>query len=235
MRKNLRGALFALLLLLAVTWCVADGLLGFLSPAAETVSLPDLVGRDEHAAADHPFLDVTSVYRYDDSPAGTVLAQEPPAGSLRKLTGETIPIRLTVSLGRERVEIPDLGGRDARDAVLSLRALGLTVEEVRLPGGTPGTVDRTEPAAGETTEVGAVIRLFVRAGDSVRTVAVPALVGLSRGEALLTLYRAGLALGGEIREPDASGSGSLTVTAQSPAAGSVVLPGSAVRLVFGNP
>lgn len=233
MKKIVRETLFAFLLLLAVTWCVADGLLGFLTPAAETVSLPDLVGSDERSAADHPFLDVTSVYRYDDSPAGTVLAQEPPAGSLRKLTGTPIPIRLTVSLGRKHIEIPDLGGKDARDAAGVLRELGLNVEEVRLPGGIPGTVERTEPAAGESADAGTQVRLFVRAGSNIRTVAVPDLVGLARGDALLTLYRAGLALGEEIRHSDDPAD--RTVAAQSPAAGSVVLAGSAVRLVFGDP
>ena len=176
----------ALLGFLAVIWCVADALLGLTIPPAETVSVPALVGLSEDAAGAYAFLDVTAVYRNDDSPAGTILAQEPVAGSRRKLSGGQLPVRLTVSLGRAEAQIPALAGEDAKAAAGALRVLGFTVKTVRLPGGIPETVDRTEPPAGESAAVGTVVTLFVCAGESVRTVAVPNLIGMTRGEAILT-------------------------------------------------
>lgn len=232
MKRSVFGALFALLLFLSVSWCVADGLFGFLQPAAETVCVPDLTGLDEGAAGAYPFLDVTSVYRYDDSPAGTVLAQEPAAGSLRKLAGRTaVPLRLTVSLGRAGAEIPALSGSDARTAAGQLRALGFAVEEVRMPGGVQGAVDRTEPAAGVHADRGSVVRLYVWAGESVRTVAVPDLLGMTRGEALLTIFRSGLAVGNEGGLPAGPGS---VIVSQTPAPGSVVTAGTAVSVELGE-
>lgn len=232
MKRSAIGALFALLLFLSVCWCAADGLFGFLQPPAETVAVPDLIGLDEGASGGYPFLDVTTVYRYDDSPAGTVLAQEPAAGSVRKLAGRTaIPLRLTVSLGRAGAEIPSLSGADARAAAGQLRALGFAVEEIRLPGGAQGSVDRTEPAAGVHAELGAVVRLYVWAGESVRTVAVPDLLGMTRGEALLTIFRSGLAALDESGLPADPG---LVVASQTPTPGSIVTAGTAVEIVFGE-
>ena len=112
----MRAAGMALLGFLAITWCVADALLGLTISPAETVSVPALVGLSEDAAGAYAFLDVTAVYRNDDSPAGTILAQEPVAGSRRKLSGGQLPVRLTVSLGRAEAQIPALAGEDAKAA-----------------------------------------------------------------------------------------------------------------------
>lgn len=225
---------FLVLLLLAAVWCVADFLLGLTEPSPPTVTVPALIGESERAAEDYPFLEITATYLYNEAPAGTVLEQEPAAGSTRRLS-ERHPIRmtLTVSLGPKTVEIPALVGTDAREAVGALRALGFAVEEIRLPGGIAGAVERTEPRAGETATTGSTVRVWIYAGESVRTVAVPNVLGLSRGEALLTLFRAGLAVEGEAAPP--AGATELVVTGQAPAADSVVTAGSRVQLTFGTP
>ena len=220
----------ALLGFLAVTWCVADALLGLTIPPAETVSVPALVGLSEDAAGAYAFLDVTAVYRNDVSPAGTILAQEPVAGSRRKLSGGQLPVRLTVSLGRAEAQIPALAGEDAKAAAGALRVLGFTVKTVRLPGGIPETVDRTEPPAGESAAVGTVVTLFVCAGESVRTVAVPNLIGMTRGEAILTALRAGLSVG----DVPLASPGDV-VLSQSPAPGSIVPAGGRVGVDLGAP
>ena len=225
----MRAAGMALLGFLAVTWCVADALLGLTIPPAETVSVPALVGLSEDAAGAYAFLDVTAVYRNDDSPAGTILAQEPVAGSRRKLSGGQLPVRLTVSLGRAEAQIPVLAGEDAKAAAGALRVLGFTVKTVRLPGGVPETVDRTEPPAGESAAVGTVVTLFVCAGESVRTVAVPNLIGMTRGEAILTALRAGLSVG----DVPLASPGDV-VLSQSPAPGSIVPAGGRVAVDLGR-
>lgn len=230
MKRTAKGTVFALLLLCAVSWCTADDLLGLTLKPEVPIAVPDLVGRNEERAAEYDWIAAVSSYRYDSAPAGTVLAQNPVAGSLRKPSGRgTVTVRLTVSLGPARAEIPDLSGADAHEAAATLRGLGLAVEEVRLPGGDAGRVARTEPAAGREAGAGETVRLYVYAGDNAKTVAVPDLRGMTRGAALLTLFRAGLSVS---EDASSAGIGSV-VLSQSPAAGSIVTAGCRVTLVFG--
>lgn len=228
MKRAAKGTLFALLLLCAVTWCTADDLLGLTVKPETPTAVPDFVGQNEERVTEFDWIAPVSSYRYDIAPAGTVLAQEPIAGSLRKPSGRgTVTVRLTVSLGPARAEIPDLCGADAHEAAATLRGMGLAVEEVRLPWGDAGTVARTDPAAGRDAEAGETVRMYVFAGTDVKTVAVPDFCGMTRGEALLTLFRAGLAT-----ESEPAGFG--VVISQSPAAGSIVTAGSRVTLTLGT-
>lgn len=200
MKRQAFGALTALLLLLSVCFLTADRLLGLTEPTVGTFPIPDLVGKTEQEVAALDGFSVVSVYEQDDSPAGTVLAQEPAAGSLRRKTDRPTELRLTVSLGRKRVIIPALSGKTADEAVAILRELGLTVTQQRLPGGNAGEVERTEPSVGAEVLPDSAVTLYVRAGEAARTVAVPDLRGMSRGEALLLIFRAGLSV--EIEEAD---------------------------------
>lgn len=200
MKRHAFGALTALLLLLSVCFLTADGLLGLTEPTVGTFPIPDLVGKTEQEVAALDGFSVISVYEQDDSPAGTVLAQDPAAGSLRRKTDRPTELRLTVSLGRKRVIIPTLSGKTADEATSVLRALGLTVTQQRLPGGHAGEVERTEPSAGAEVLPDSAVTLYVRAGEAARTVSVPDLRGMSRGEALLLIFRAGLSA--EVKEAD---------------------------------
>lgn len=228
MKSAAKETLFAFLLFCTVAWCVADDLLGLTLKPEVPTEVPNLIGQAEEAAAGYDWIAPISSYRYDSAPAGTVLAQDPAPGSLRKPHGRgTVTVRLTVSLGPAKAEIPDLLGHDAHEAAAVLRDSGFAVEEIRLPGGDAGRVARTEPHAGTRAEAGGTVRLYVYAGTDVKTVAVPDFRGMTRGEALLTLFRAGLAIGSEPQ-----GNGPLVV-AQTPAAGSVVTAGTKVTLTLG--
>ena len=226
MKKTLFGLLFAFLSLSALSWCVADTLLGLTLPAGETLAVPDFIGRDEAEVRNYDWLDAVITYRYDETAPGTVLSQDPPPGSLRK-RNDRLParVRLVVSLGTEKQTVPDLAGSDAHEGAARLRAAGFAVEEIRIPGGTAGTVDRVEPPAGTELEAGATVRLYIHAGQNVRTVAVPDLIGLSRSDALLRIFRAGLTVTEETGETYGG-----TVVGQSPTAGSVVTVGSRVTI-----
>lgn len=263
MKRHAFGALTALLLLLSVCFLTADGLLGLTEPTVGTFPIPDLVGKTEQEVAALDGFSVISVYEQDDSPAGTVLAQEPAAGSLRRKTDRPTELRLTVSLGRKRVVIPALSGKTADEATSVLRALGLTVTQQRLPGGHAGEVERTEPSAGAEVLPDSAVTLYVRAGEATRTVSVPDLRGMSRGEALLLIFRAGLSVeveeanrtdetggtngadetgrmdeadraeGTNSPDPNPAAPFSPVVLAQSPAPGSIVLLGTPVRITLG--
>jgi beta-lactam-binding protein with PASTA domain len=105
-------------------------------------------------------LDVAS-RRFDGSPAGTILAQEPGEGAeLRR--GAVVTV--VVSDGPAPVEVPNLRGRRVADAVAELEALGLKVEVIRRGGPaallTPDRVYDQDPGPGRTLRPGESVILW---------------------------------------------------------------------------
>jgi len=70
-------------------------------------------------------LDFTEVF--DDSPAGTILEQTPPAGE--EINPDNVLISFTVSKGPELIPMPDLTEARLRDARVLLQTLGFVLEE----------------------------------------------------------------------------------------------------------
>ena len=68
---------------------------------------------------------------------------------------------VTVSLGPQPVQLPDLGGRQGDAAADELRAAGFEVEVERVLGGIFGTVRSMSPAAGELAVPGTTVTLTV--------------------------------------------------------------------------
>lgn len=228
----MRYAVTACLLALCSAWLSFD-LLFLPRGVKETrVEMPQYCGEVLENAEFPDWMETEILYRHDPAPAGTVLSQEPMAGSLRKLTADapTYRVRLTVSLGEESVALPDLLGMDQKSAEARLLALGLssavTVEQAEGKGkGYPsGRVLSTQPSAGTRVPKGSEVRLFVAAGDPVREARVPDLRGLSRAEALMLLWRAGLSVDEviEVASPEPSG----RVIGQSLVAGTLVEQGT---------
>ncbi len=95
---------------------------------------------------------------YDESPAGTVLASLPPAGTPLPAKAE---VRLLVSLGPapERTLVPDLKGASPEEAQRLLELAGLKAgQEERLPSPLPeGTLLAQSPKPGTVIEAGAPV------------------------------------------------------------------------------
>ena len=97
-------------------------------------------------------------------PAGEVVATEPDPGS--RVLGEGT-VTLTVSLGKERYDVPDLAGKtedQAQDALAEAHlSFGKSVERWNevVPA---GTVIRTDPEAGKTLKPNAAVDLVVSKG-----------------------------------------------------------------------
>ncbi|MCM3632134.1 MULTISPECIES: Stk1 family PASTA domain-containing Ser/Thr kinase [Paenibacillus] len=70
-------------------------------------------------------IDFTEVF--DESPAGTILEQSPPAGE--EINPDDVLISFTVSKGPELVEMPDLTDARLKEAKLLLESRGLVLEE----------------------------------------------------------------------------------------------------------
>ncbi len=221
---------FALLFFFAMSWTVSDSLFGFTVDYGRVVTVPDVCGQRESELSLPDWAEVETSYRYDTQiPAGVVISQSPQAGNEWKITqGIKRTLTLTVSLGTEEKTVPDVVGKNVREATSILRDLGFAVHESRIPGGTLGEVIGVSPTVGSPLSVGETVTLTVSDGESAQTVTVPNLVGLSRGHALIELFRYGL--GVETVAEEYSDAPEGTVIRQSPTAGSAVAPGTKLRI-----
>ena len=99
-----------------------------------------------------------------DVPAGRILAQDPEPGSRVR---REWPIRITESLGAQRVNIPDLTGESERAATVSIRRLSLdlgVVAHLAVPGD-PDVVLTQTPAANSGGVDGPRVSLLVSDSD----------------------------------------------------------------------
>ena len=157
---------------------------------------------------------------------GVIFDQSPKAPRQVKANAT---ITLRVSMGVEKVTVPDILGWQRNSAREKVRSLGLQIllkteenEEVD-----PGIVLRTEPSAGAQLESGDTLTVYI-SRDEVRSEAiVPSCVGLSREKANQILSNIGLTyrvVNVDSTQPEG------TVLSQSPAAGSTLAQGGTVTL-----
>jgi eukaryotic-like serine/threonine-protein kinase len=202
----------------------------------KTSPVPGLVGLTPEAAqkaldeaALQFMLDSTGDYS-QNIPAGHILSQFPPAGTVVK-QGRRVWVK--VSKGYKAVEVPPLRGLSVRQAEITLQQAGLTMGKVveilhaNIPA---GAVIGTVPAAGAKVETGRKVAVHVSAGTQTVPTTMPALRGMSLSQAKEKLESLGLNLG-KVVEKSESRSLPKTVLDQSPAAGSP-LKGQAVDLTI---
>ncbi len=189
--------LWSFLWAVSTVFVVIDDLFGVFEERARTVEIPELRGSALESTDIPEWMELTVSYTHDhDTKAGEVISQSPAAGTRRKLTGKTPRCRVSVvvSMGRECITLPDMEGWDERDAAAWLREHGLAVEVVRIKSSFPrGTVFGMQPKAGASLLRGDVVRLTVSEGTSLETVTVPDVRGFSRSDAVMELWRCGLA------------------------------------------
>lgn len=137
----------------------------YVSKGGEDVEMPDLTGMskaDAETQLKKMGLKLGSVYeKYSDEEAGTVIKQDPRAGS-KISRGQSVDI--TVSKGKQtkKVSVPDVTGGNLAAAKSVLQSHGLKVGSVTYESSrqAPGTVIRQSPASGEVEE-GTSISLVV--------------------------------------------------------------------------
>jgi eukaryotic-like serine/threonine-protein kinase len=129
----------------------------------EVPSLGDLALEDARAAVGDVdlSLEVASRTHHPDVPSGAVISQDPePGATLTR--GETVQV--VVSEGPEPIEVPNLRGEPADEAIATLEGLGFDVEVERRGGFgaflNPGQVFDQNPAPGATRRPGDTVTLF---------------------------------------------------------------------------
>jgi serine/threonine-protein kinase len=156
-------------------------------------------------------------------PAGTVISWSGAGGQVPKGS----PVDLVVSTGKPRVAVPDVRNQSFPAAKAALANVGLTgVESDQYNDTVPaGQVISTNPAAGASATVGGQVTVSVSKGPQL--VAVPGVAQMSVAAPTPTLDAVGCAVTGVVGAPDRP------VTSTTPAPGTLLKKGSAVKLITG--
>lgn len=148
------------------------------------VTVPNFSGMgisDASSAALHNGLDLSIENKFYSTvvPAGRILSQAPAAGSrVRKKW----PVRVTVSLGPQQVDIPDVVGQQQREATMNIRRMSLdlgTLAHLDAPGD-PDIVLAQTPPPNAGVERPRVSLLLSTSNDTASgSFVMPSFVGLS--------------------------------------------------------
>jgi beta-lactam-binding protein with PASTA domain len=140
-------------------------------------------------------------------------------------------VRLYISSGPERVEVPNVVGQSRASAESRLEAVGLTPVINEQESDQPeGRVIGQDPSAGASVEEGSRVTITVSTGR--QEVSVPAVVGLSESSARARLSERGFNV--RVRRMDAEGDDIGNVLRQSPAAGTERREGATVTIFVGR-
>jgi eukaryotic-like serine/threonine-protein kinase len=236
-RRRRRVPRWVMVLLLLATLLGASAAGGYLlwdRVIAPVTPIPDVLGASESAAVAEltasGFVPTVAADRVHDLqvPEGHVLAQDR-EGSARVGTG----VRLVLSAGPRQVEVPDLVGGTAEEALAALTGVGLSGsteerydEQVEL-----GRVIATDPAPGEIVDEATGVTVVVSLGREPRE--VPDLAGATVETATATLRELDLELAISDRRFDDSAPAG-TIIAQDPAPGASLFRGEMVEVVVSD-
>lgn len=197
------------------------------------VVMPDVTGQKLSDAQETLFkhhLGLTVEDRiYNPLPVDSIVRQSP-AGGIHVKTGEDVHVIL--SLGPQRVTIPQLQDTSLRAAKIDLLRSGLQLGEVAslyLPEGPSDTVIRQDPPPGSANVASPHVDLLVSLGPRPTAYAMPALGGLPLGEAEAKLNAGGMHISKLTTEPSSTVAHGIVV-GQSPIPGSRIEPGAGVEL-----
>jgi beta-lactam-binding protein with PASTA domain len=210
------------------------------------VAVPDLVGKTpaeakKIAEASELQMAVERQYYSATVPEGRILSQLPPAGTQVRRGWQ---IRVAESLGRQRVEIPNVLGQSERAAELNIRRRGLdvgAVAQMQMPGLPPTQVLSQSPPPNASGVSAPKISLLVTEPSPPQAFVMPNFVGQTLASVVPALQSAGLHVGvvtlfgtsaspfspPQITTPQASAAS--IIVSHSPAPGEKVLAGSAVH------
>ena len=168
---------------------------------AERIDLPDFVG----SRYDDVIRDADSIYNFvitdvytNDSDPGIIISQKPDPGRSMSIENDGVTVEISVSRSMTSIEVPDLSGREYRDAEEILQKMGFSVEIETVTSDTVAHnyVISSSPAAGEMVISGSMIYLSVSSGPHIQYVEMPNLIGLSEEAAIRKLESNNLSYAG---------------------------------------
>ena len=139
----------------------------FISSGPPPVTVPDVVGQDKsdaRAQLEDAGFSVSVERTFSDAPKDEVVAQSPSAGTEADKGSE---VKLTVSKGQEKVEVPDVVGMEVKAARAALRGAGFKVTTVKEPTvGGANEVTAQTPGAGSKADKGSEVTITVASPDN---------------------------------------------------------------------
>lgn len=237
-RKLLRFLGFSVYALVVVVVFVASAYGAFnLFVTSGATRVPEVVGLARAEAADRLADSGLEMVvegdggRYDpEVPAGHIIEQTPAGSSLVK---RGTAVGAVVSLGPQRLTVPELEGKSLQSAQVTLAAGGLTLGpalKVFAPGTAAGVVVAQDPEPGRLVSPAAEVRVFLTQAAGGRRVIMPDLIYRDYDQVRAFFERAGLRLGRvtfEIYEGAREG----MILRQFPLAGHPLTAADAVSLV----
>jgi len=228
-RPSVWGTALALTLLFSLWWGIRLLSASFQVPEVE---VPNVVGMTKDEALrdleQAGFVHVdTREETSDEFEVGQVIAQDPPAGMRLKTTASVV---LTLSLGPNKVSLPDVTGFSLDVAKSRLNGFAeIRTEEAFSDSVPAGLVIRQTPAGGmEVVPKQTTVTLVVSKGP--KETVMPDVVGRSLEEAKGLLARAGLASDPEIKQEKGYFPAGTVIRAWPYQAGQKVSPGTKVTL-----
>ncbi len=233
-KKLLTYGLIGILGFFAIILLFDKVLLPWYVKSGEVSVLPKVVGMDVNRALETlkqaGYEPLTWDTLYDDKIKQNVVIRQTPEGGDETKPGRKV--YLIISGGKELAEMPNLIGKNLRDArIMLVRAnldLGKTDMEFTdsIPG---GTVFKQSPAPGTKVTTSQKIDLTVSQGSRAGSVVVPDLTGLTPNEALLKLAQIKLGRG-KITETERTEGKPGAIFDQAPKPGELVVEGSLVDI-----
>ena len=195
------------------------------------IEIPDVSGlseRDATATLEDAGGEVDPEFGFSDTvPVDRAVRTEPAAGA-QVPTGSTV--KLIISRGSNRVEVPQVVGLDAQAALSALSEAELSGNVVERDDDAPANeVVGQSPGAGQQVKRNSQVTIFVSTG----AISVPEVIGQPRKSAVSTLKKAGFSVSvSEETVDDVSQDG--RVINQFPPGGSSARRGDAVSIVVGR-
>jgi serine/threonine-protein kinase len=228
-------ALFLTLFLLLSVGAIGGFLLWQRSLFANKVEVPSVVGMEIDAAKrvlqkKELKLVVEKREFSREVPPNHIISQDPPPGTKIKKGSE---VKVVVSRGVEKVEVPDVVGLDEVEAASLLGELGLKAvvkERIYSEEYEESEVTSQTPAPGVKIPKGSEVYLIVSKG--IELVIVPDVINLSQSEAISALKKAGLKYTIKKKESETIPEGS--VISQNPAPGIEVRKWTRVELTVSS-
>jgi beta-lactam-binding protein with PASTA domain len=198
MRNALRYFLMALLLLVVALVSALTTMR--LAIQVREVKVPDFRNKTPAEAKRLAELDglaaqVDSNYYSAVVQEGRVLSQTPVAGTPVRRGWQ---VRLALSLGPQRVTIPQVVGKSDRAAAISIAERGLqlsSTDKIQLSGTEDGQVIAQDPPANATDVSAPKINLLVAQAPSPQAFVMPSFIGQALGSVTNTLQSAGFVVG----------------------------------------
>ncbi|GAA1412523.1 hypothetical protein GCM10009639_64850 [Kitasatospora putterlickiae] len=192
-------------------------------------NVPSVVGKTKDQAikalADAGFANVTTEYKDDDNaPLDQIIAQDPATGG----ADPSAPVKLTVSQGKAKINVPSVVGQQKEAAQAALEAAGFQVDASKTTTTNDpnkvNTVASQSPAGGKQPANTKITLTVYKAPDKV---SVPPLQNVTLKEATKTLQGMGL----QYRVDSGPQDPNAIVISSNPGAGTQVDPNTQVGLM----